>query len=61
MDAETRRVHMSLAKTFVWKRNPTKEELVFAISVLSDMPDIGYRAKGLLVTLEKRLEKLYPN
>jgi hypothetical protein len=59
MDRETRRVDINLAKTFVWKKNPTKKELEFAINLLSDMPRIGYKAKGILVTLKNRLTELF--
>ena len=56
---EHRREEMSLAKTFVWKRNVSLEELDFAIRMMEDQPNPGYRARGILQTLRSRKARLF--
>lgn len=55
---ETRRVNISLAKTFVYKKVVSEEELLLAIKGLHTD---SYRARGLRLALIERLNLEFPN
>ena len=52
MDKGTRRDAVSIARTFIWKKNPTLEELEFA---MGQLPPTGYKADGMRRALERRI------
>jgi hypothetical protein len=55
MDKATRRDAISIARTFVWKKNPTIEELEFA---KSQLPPTGYKVDGIRRALERRIRAI---
>jgi len=59
MDGEARRVDISLARTFLYKKEPSEEEMDLAISLLENMPKLGHKGLGILTLLRKRKEELF--
>jgi hypothetical protein len=52
MNKDDRRVAASLARTILWKKNVTEDEIIFA---MGQLPSTGYRALGLRTKLKERL------
>jgi hypothetical protein len=52
LDRSTRYDAISIARTFVWKKNPSLEELEFA---KEQLPPTGYKADGIRRALERRI------
>ena len=52
MNNGTRRDAISIARTFIWKRKPTIEELEFA---MGQLPPTGYKVDGMRRALERRI------